>query len=110
MAAGAMRYRIAIERTTQSRGSAGGVANNWAGLATVWGEYQPNRGREFFAARGLLAETNAVFKIRYRTDVTAKERVVFRSRVYNIIDAVAEEGRARYMLLYCSTGVIPGGL
>lgn len=108
MAAGAMRYRLALERSTTSRGTAGGVSKSWAGLATVWADYQPNRGREFFAARSLLAETNAVFKIRYR-DVTAKDRAIFRGRIYNIVDVVAEDGRTRYLLLYCSTGVIAQG-
>lgn len=110
MSSGQLRYRVDIEQSTPSRGSAGGTARSWALLATVWADVQFSKGREFFAARELLAERNAVIRIRYRSDVSSANRVKHDGATYNVVDAVPEGGRKAYLLLYCSTGVSPEGI
>jgi SPP1 family predicted phage head-tail adaptor len=104
-----MRNRIVIEQKTETRGTSGGVVPNWTTLDTVWAEEIASRGREFFAARGLIAEKNTVFRIRYRADVTAKHRIQFDGRIWNIVDTIAEKGQRRSMLIYCTAGAVPGG-
>jgi SPP1 family predicted phage head-tail adaptor len=110
MPIGGMRYRITIEQAAETRGASGGISRAWSALVAVWADVQFNRGREFFAARQLLAEKNAVIKIRYRSDVSSANRVVFNGQTYNIVDAVPEAGRKRYLFLYCSTGASPEGV
>lgn len=110
MGLGAMRERLLLEQPTETRGTSGGVSASFAPLATVWAEHMPSRGREFFAARGLLAEKHAVFRIRYRSDITAKHRAQFNGAIYNIIDAIQENaGMKRYLLIYCASGAIATG-
>lgn len=92
MRAGQIDRRITIERNTPGRDAVGAETESWTTLATVWAEVRPAAGREFFDAQQVVAEAKVVFRIRYRSDVTAKMRVSYAGNLYDI-HSVAELGR-----------------
>jgi len=110
VSSGELRYRVDLEQYSASRGSSGGEIRSWSAFATVWADVQFSRGQEFFASRALLAERNAVIKIRYRSDVSSKTRVKYDGQYYNVVDAMPEKGRKAYLLLYVLTGASPEGI
>jgi SPP1 family predicted phage head-tail adaptor len=92
MRAGQLDRRITIEQNTPTQGPTGEEAASWSTLATVWAEVRQRRGREFFDSHQVVAEIDTVFLIRHRTDVTAKMRVSWDGRLYDI-HYVGEIGR-----------------
>ncbi len=92
MSIGRMDRQIVIEQNSPTQNSAGEEIDSWATLATVWAEFLPVGGREFWQARQLNAEAVANFRIHYRTDVTRQMRFTFEGDTYRIVDA-AEDRR-----------------
>ncbi len=87
MSIGRMDRQIVIEQNTPTQDSTGQPIDSWATLATVWAEFLPVSGQEFFQARQVNAVAVANFRIHYRTDVTRKMRLTFDDDTYDIVDA-----------------------
>ncbi|WP_226578884.1 phage head closure protein [Acuticoccus sediminis] len=93
MRAGKLDRRVTLERLTDGGTDAFNVAiEEWAEVATVWAQARPNRGAERFTAAEVNGSAVMSFQIRYRSDVTVKDRLVYEGRVWNIVD-VREVGR-----------------
>jgi len=92
MESGKLDRRITLEALTATQGSLGGVSEGWAALATVWARWLPGGGNETFTAAAVHAEAEGRFRIRWRSDVTTKHRVVYAAVNYDIL-AVDEMGR-----------------
>lgn len=92
MRAGRLDRRVTIQQRTLERNAYGEQVETWSTLATVWGQRQDLRGREFYAARQVVAEVTTVFRLRYRTDVTVLNRLVCEGVTYDI-NQVSELGR-----------------
>lgn len=78
----------------------GNATPQWDDFATVWANIRPLRGREYFEAAAVNAETTVKMLIRYRPGITPDMRVVYNGRIYNI-QAVIDvyEGRRQLELM-----------
>lgn len=103
LAAGKLDRRIIIEAPTAGRGQQGGTARTWSRFAEVSAELVQTTGREFLAAQRDVSERRAVFRIRWRSDITAAMRVVYQGVTREIHD-VRELGRKEGIELHTSTG------
>lgn len=92
MQAGKLDRRITIIGKTISRDDYGAEIVSWATRETVWARYLPGGGNERFAAAQVYAETQGRFQIRWRTDVTTDNRILFDGKEWDILD-VCELGR-----------------
>lgn len=92
MRAGKLDRRITIERATIARDSFNAPVETWAAVATVWAQQRPNRGAERFAVQEVAGAAVMTFHIRYRADLTVKDRIRYAGRLWNITD-VRELGR-----------------
>jgi SPP1 family predicted phage head-tail adaptor len=92
MRAGKMDRRVTIQSNTTSRNSYGEETDSWSTLATVWAEVRHLRGDEKFLAKAVTTEKVITVRIRYRSDVTTQNRLVWESNNYDITE-VAEIGR-----------------
>ena len=92
--------RISIQTRTVTRGAAGGAAETYALLDTVWAQKFEEGTREFSAVRAMHAEATRAFRIRYRSDVTSQHRVVYSGQFHDIV-GVNEEGRSEFLMLAC---------
>ena len=89
MRAGELRHSVNIERASESRDATGGVSKSWSALASgVHAKIEPISSRERVTAGQVVGDaTHRVF-IRHSSDVsgvTSKDRVVFGSRVFEIV-------------------------
>lgn len=84
MRAGRMNRKITIQQPTETLDSYNQPVASWSTYKTVWAEYLPKRGREYFAADQTVAEADAVFRIRYDSGVTRKMRISFGGDYYDI--------------------------
>lgn len=95
IAAGKLDRKITIERKTVTRSGSGEPNETWSTLAIVWAHKLPMTGREFYSAAGaqLVSEETARFRIRWLAGLTAQDRILEGTKVWDIRN-VAELGRA----------------
>lgn len=100
MRAGELDRYITLQTNTPSQSATGEVSESWGTLAQVWARKVEKGGREFAAAQQINAETQVMFRIRYRSDVTPSNQLTYDSVTYDILH-VAEVGRGVGLDLLC---------
>lgn len=109
MNAGLLTQRLTLQQRTATTDGLGQAAGAWQDVATVWARAQPLRGREFFAAGQLQAVAEVKFTVRWRSDITAAWRVVWRGQPHDIVaPPIDVEGRREWLELMCAQGVRDG--
>ena len=94
MRAGKLDRRVTIRRLTETgRTPLNEPILSWTDVATVWGQQRPNRGSERFEAGQVSGAAVLTFHIRYRADLSVKDRLVYEGREYEIIAPPRELGR-----------------
>jgi SPP1 family predicted phage head-tail adaptor len=89
---GQMRQRIALQAKTITK-SEGIPLENWTTVATVWAAVSDISGKEYFQAGALQSEVTTRIKIRYRTGITTSMRVLYGSRVFQILSVIDKDER-----------------
>ena len=69
--------RVTIQVNTVTGDTQGGRSSSWGTLATVWAHVRAATTKEAITARSVTSERQYVVTVRYRTDVTAKNRVTW---------------------------------
>ncbi len=110
MQAGKLRHRIRLQKPVRSQSPVtGAIVNSWADVATLWANVTDVSVREFVAAQAGQSELTTRITIRYRSDVSAKHRIIFRGKIYNIHGVLADDkSGSEYLTLPCSQGVNDG--
>jgi len=84
LSAGKLRHRITIQKPVSSQDPTSGDAKvNWTNHAEVWAAVEPLSVREFISAQSMQSQVVARITVRYRDDLTAKMRILYRDRIYN---------------------------
>lgn len=81
---GKLDVLVTISRATETRAANGSIVKTWTDIAQVWAAIEPVSGREAVMAQQLQTAVSLKATIRYGTGVTAKDRVVNGSIVYDI--------------------------
>ncbi|WP_421925483.1 phage head closure protein [Neoaquamicrobium sediminum] len=94
MRAGKLDRRVTIRRLTETgRNAFNEPIVEWADVATVWAQQRPNRGSERFAAAQVNGTAVMTFHIRYRSDLSTTDRILYEGREYEIVAPPREIGR-----------------
>jgi SPP1 family predicted phage head-tail adaptor len=106
MQAGLLRQRITIQQMTAGDDGQGGTTRTPSTLvANLPAEIAPfgrNPGVERFAIGGTVAELSTIVTIRYRSDVSVRDRIVWGSRTLEIATISDPDGRRRALDLICT--------
>lgn len=105
MRAGRLRHKIEIQHSVETQDSIGAVVNNWQTFTQTRASYEPKTGKEAYAAMQEHAETSAVFRLRFRKGITAKMRLIYDGRIFDIESVVDMYGRGRELQLMCVENV-----
>lgn len=99
---GSLRHKVQLqdEQITQDANT-GEMKKSWVTVASLWSEIVPMSGREFMAAAAEQSEVRGRIVIRYREDVDASMRIVYRGKVYAIHAVLpdAESGKEHLTLM-----------
>ena len=107
MRSGTLRERVTIQAATVSQDSYGEPIKTWANLATnptVWANVGSRASGERFITGGeqVMANVTHTVRIRYRTDVTVKMRLQWRTSRYLYVENVVDpDGRKADLVLMC---------
>lgn len=85
MDAGKLNRCIAIQTSSAIRDSYGAETLAWTAFATAWARITPTGGSERYINRQIVAEATHEIAIRYVAGVTPKMRVLYGSRVFDIL-------------------------
>jgi SPP1 family predicted phage head-tail adaptor len=77
---------------TTTENEFGELIETFTDIAIVWGEKIELRGAERYASMQTTASVDCKFRIRYRTDLTAMNRIACDGKEYNV-QGVLELGR-----------------
>lgn len=93
MRSGLLRHRLEIQKRTLLPDSFGADIPVWNTIARVWGEVKPIMGKERFTADQTQAEVSHEITLRDRRDVSAEHRILFGTRVFNIVETLRPSER-----------------
>ncbi len=95
---GDLRHQVVIEQKTQTgTGSRGEPQVTWSTRITRWGKIETLAGRKAEIARQLVPTATHMVTIRWNAAVTARDRVTFKGRIFNIGN-LADVDEARVLL------------
>lgn len=100
--AGALRHKGQLQARVVAQNPVTGEEQvTWATIAEPWAEIVPMSAREFMAAAAEQSEVRGRIVIRYRGDVDATMRFLYRGRYYGILGAMpdAESGKEHITLM-----------
>lgn len=108
ISAGNLRHLVKIQQISQSQSSDGSIVNFWFDIYSgVYASIDPISAREFLVAATTEHQLNARITIRYKSDITAKMRVVHGNKVYHIEGVQPDiDSGIEYLTLVCSTGIL----
>lgn len=102
VAAGKLRHKVQLQAPTITQNPVTGeMETTWNTIAEPWAEIVPMSAREFVAAAAEQSEVRGRITIRYRADIDATMRFVYRDRYYAIFGVMsdAESGKEHLTLM-----------
>jgi SPP1 family predicted phage head-tail adaptor len=107
IAAGNYRHRITIQNRVSAENELGEIEPSWQDVVVgASALVEDLSGRELVAAQDVHSLVNTRIRLRHRDSVTARMRVIFRKKVYNIEAVIRNDAVNVEMYLLCSTGLI----
>lgn len=105
--AGQLRQRITLQKPETTVSGYGERSVTWTDVDTVWADFVPLSVREFIASSQTQSQLSARVVIRFRDDVDASMRLVFRGKVYNIAGVLPDPFSGREYLTLPVSEVTP---
>ncbi len=103
--------RITLEAPTVGQGASGGMKRQWVLVTECWASVRNLPGTEKDATGvggGQVAEARTEFGLLYRPGVTAKMRIRYDGRTYNIRHVNDWQEKHQQLVLTCDTGASDG--
>lgn len=106
---GQLDQRLTLQSRAAGVDVLGQPSGSWSTVATVWGKARPLRSRELFAAGQVQNVSDIEFTIRYRSDVAATWRVLWRDVPHDITGTPIDvDGQRQWLQLVAVSGVRDG--
>lgn len=105
---GSLDQRITFERMAATSDGMGGHVQSWSAIVTtptVWASARPVRGNETVSEGGTAATGTWLFEIRYRSDISETDRIVWRGETYNIRNVKRTSQRELNIVIEAERGV-----
>ena len=105
MRAGRLRHRLSLQSPTHAN-TVGTITTTWGTVAAIWGSIEPLRGKEYYDSAVINADISAKIIIRYTADIEPDYRIVFETRVFEIMWIINVEEKDKEMQLMVKEEVI----
>lgn len=102
VAAGDLRHKVELQALVDSQDPVTGqIEQTWTTIARPWAQIVPMSAREFLSAASEQSEVRGRIVIRYRGEVDATMRIVYRGKWYAIHGVMpdAESGKEHLTLM-----------
>lgn len=108
MKAGDLRHTISMQTQTDITDGMGGFTTSWAnvsGMGSVRAAIWPLKSNESLDAMKIEHVITHKIRIRYRSGVTTKHRILFGSRTFNVISILNPDERNIMLEMLCEEQV-----
>ncbi len=99
---GTLRERVQLLAKNMVDDGAGGHVVTYSPIATVWANVGSNNGREVLLADANNVSTSYVVLLRFRNDLSAGDRIIYRSKTLEVIFVNDLNGHKAYLKCLCS--------
>ena len=99
--AGKYCHQVYLQAPAKTYDAEGQEVITWTTVATVWAEVVPLTGKEYFAAKAVNSELTHRVTIRYRRNVKTTWRVLYGTRVLEIMSVADVEEKHVELELLC---------
>lgn len=82
---GDFNRNVTIQTITATRDAFGAEIETWGDVAVVWAKIEPLSGGESYSSDNIQSQSTHRITVYYRTDVTAKQRIVYDGFAYDIL-------------------------
>ena len=100
MRAGELRHRLTLQQPVETVNDFGETVISYSDVDTVWGAVDPNAGKRYFEAMQANSEIQGAIRLRYRSDIEATWRILYGTRVLQIISIINPKERDQELLVY----------
>lgn len=98
---GGLRHRLSLQAPVDIEDGAGGFSRNYRTLETIWARVSVIAGNQQFVEQRFEQTTHFQVDLRWRADIAAGMRFVFRERLL-LIHAVRDpDGARRFLTCAC---------
>lgn len=103
MQSGRLRNRIELQDQTVTQNEFNEEIVAWTKVADLWADIRPSSMRERMlnSADQLQATIDHTIVIRWRSDISAKQRIVFGARIFDIEGYADRTGKRHELQLSC---------
>lgn len=95
---GAFRHELALEKATLAGDGAGGHAESWSEVATLYARIEPVSARSRFGADQTLEAVTHRITLRHRQNIESGMRFRLRARVFEILTVHDPDETRRYLV------------
>lgn len=108
MTIGEMRHRVTLQRLVEQPDGNVGITPTYEDIATVWADVETVTGLVYFDGRQTEGATSYRITIRYRSDITSEQWVLYDGRRLRIRSVVNLKVRKRFLILDCEEAFLDG--
>ncbi|MGG3737255.1 phage head closure protein [Aeribacillus pallidus] len=101
MKIGNLRHRITVQTATKTPDSMGGGQKTWTDAFSCWAHVRPLNGERRYQAMQVKRELSHEIVMRYRSDITVYNRIVYNGRVFEI-DSIYPDELNTMLTIVCS--------
>jgi SPP1 family predicted phage head-tail adaptor len=87
---GKLRFRVQIQQNTPTKDPTGQDLENWSMIACRWASIEPASGSHFTATEQIRNDMTHVIAMRYFAGLTPRNRLLYCSRIFNILSVINE--------------------
>jgi SPP1 family predicted phage head-tail adaptor len=105
---GTLTDRIVLKRRSTTDEVEGGVTAVYSTLATVWARVRSVGTRQSFESDASGQSVSHAVVMRFRTDLKAGDRIIYRGRDLEVLGTSDLNGRRAYLSCQCAERVVTG--
>lgn len=100
-----LKHKVEILRLVEVADDLGGFITSWVSVKSKWAKVNPMSERELIHADKIDATAASTFVVRFDSDILESDKILFKSREYNIRSIVNIEEDDRFLSILGERGV-----
>lgn len=97
MSVGGMRFKVELQKRTDTDDGFGGCTTTWSTVESVWADIAPINNFEKYKGMQIQSGVTHDISIRYRSDVGLDWRLKFSDKIFGIKKVINPDLRKRYL-------------
>lgn len=102
---GKMRYRVKVERATNTRDAGGGLSQSFRSVATIYANIKPKNANSVYRQGMLQEKVTHEITIRYMKNIDTNSKITYGNRSFAINGIINVDERDRFLTLLCEEGI-----